>query len=383
MKRIQASALALLMIGLTLSSGCSGWISKRALERGTAAMKRGDYATAITQFEKASRYIVDSPDLYYNLGKANQQLNKLDAALRNYETALTLKPSDTDCMFGIGEILLQRQRWDEAIAIYEKASLLLPPDARLLCALAKAATGAGRIDIARIYLVRALRVDPNCATAHYNLGCLYRDTYLLPAEAVEQFDAYCRLADSQDPHLASAKEKIISLKQTLARQAFQLPAGAKRDPAGALKLIAEGDRQQIAKQPAKAEKAYRDALLADPLSQDALVKVALCCKTKNNLPEALKLLQRAANLEPVRQATLLEAAQTAMALKDWTTASHMLNRVLAISPTYAPAYASLAIVRQYQGQKSSARVYAEQFIRLAPPGPDRDRYEAWVKTLPQ
>jgi Tfp pilus assembly protein PilF len=45
-----------------------------------------------------------------------------------------------------------------------------------------------------------------------------------------------------------------------------------------------------------------------------------------------------------------------MALKDWTTASQALNRVLAISPAYPPAYASLAIVRQYQGQKSAARV---------------------------
>jgi tetratricopeptide (TPR) repeat protein len=382
MKRIQAGGLAL-MIGLLLCSGCSGWISKRALERGTAAMKRGDYATAVTQFEKAARYIVDSPDLYYNLGKANQQLNKLDAALRNYETALTLKPTDTDCMMSIGEILIQRQRWDEAIAIYEKASLVLPPDARLLCAQARAALGAGRMDAARIYLVRALRVDPNCAAAHYDMGCLYRDTFLLPAEAIERFDTFVRLADPQDPRVASAKEKILRLKQVVARQAVQLPAGTKRDPAGALKIIAEGDRLQVAKQPAKAEKAYRDALLADPLSQDALYKIALCCKAKNALPEALKLLQRANSMDPVRQNLLLEAAQTAIALKDWSTASQALNRVLAISPNYPAAYASLAVVRQYQGQKSAARVYAEQFVRLAPPGPDRDKYEAWVKTLPQ
>jgi tetratricopeptide (TPR) repeat protein len=382
MKRIQAGGLVLVM-GLTLSSGCSQWISKRALERGTAAMKRGDYATAVTQFEKASRHIVDSPDLYYNLGKANQQLSKLDVALRNYETALTLKPADTDCMLSIGEILLQRQRWDEATAIYEKASLILPPDARLLCSLAKAANGADRRDAARIYLVRALRVDPNYAAAHYDLGCLYRDTYMMPAEAIEQFNRYLSLADPQEPHTASAREKIVQLKQVLVRQAIQLPAGAKRDPAGALKLIIEGDRQQAAKQPAKAEKAYREALLADPLSQDALVKVALCCKTKNSLPEALKLLQRAANLEPMRQTTLLETAQTASALKDWNTASHMLSRVLANSPTYPPAYASMAVVRHHQGQKSAARVYAEQFVRLAAPGPDRDRYDAWAKTLPQ
>ena len=83
MKRMNVAGM-LLAVVLVLSGGCSQWLSKRALERGTAAMKQGDYATAVKQFEKASRHIVDSPDLYYNLGRSYQQLNNLDAALKNY-----------------------------------------------------------------------------------------------------------------------------------------------------------------------------------------------------------------------------------------------------------------------------------------------------------
>ena len=97
----------------------------------------------------------------------------------------------------------------------------------------------------------------------------------------------------------------------------------------------------------------------------------------------MKLLLRASCMEPLRQTILLETAQTALALKDYPIAGRMLDRVIANSPSFAPAYASMAVVRQYQGQKSAARVYAEQYVRLAPPGPDRDRYEAWAKLLPR
>jgi tetratricopeptide (TPR) repeat protein len=382
MKRIQVAGVVL-AVGLVLAGGCAGWTSKRALERATAAMKQGDYATAVKQYEKAAQHIVDSPDLYYNLARAYQQLNNLDAAQKNYQTVLNLKPADTDCMMCIGAILLQRQQWDEAAAIFEKASLGMPPDAPLLTSLAKAATGAGRTDAARIYLVRALRADPNYAPAHYDLGCIYRDVYMMPAEAIEQFEIFQRVADPREPHVASAREKVVQLKQVVSRQALQLPPGAKRDPAAAVKLVAEGDKQRAAKQAAKAEKAYRSALVADPLCQDATFNLALLCKARNSQPEALKLLLRAASMEPLRQPILLEAAQTAMALKDWPTASRMLDRVLAAAPGFAPAYASMAVVRQYQGQKAAARVYAEQFLRLAPPGPDRDRYEKWAATLPR
>ena len=382
MKRMNVAGMMLAVV-LVLTGGCSQWLSKRALERGTAAMKQNDYATAVKQFEKAARHIVDSPDLYFNLGRSYQQLNNLDAALKNYQTALDLKPSDTDCMMCIGEILLKRQKWDEATAIYEKASMGLPPDANLLTALAKAAAGAGRTDAARIDLLRALRADPNCAAAHYDLGCLYRDVFMLPAEAVEQFESFLRTADPRDPHVASAREKVLQLKQVVARQAPQLPPGAKRDPAAAVKLVAEGEHQRLAKQLPKAEKAYREALVADPLCQDAALDLALLFKAKNNPAEAMKLLLRASSMEPLRQTILLETAQTALALKDYPTAGRMLDRVIASSPSFAPAYASMAVVRHFQGQKAAARVYAEQFVRLAAPGPERDRYEAWAKTLPR
>jgi tetratricopeptide (TPR) repeat protein len=199
---------------------------------------------------------------------------------------------------------------------------------------------------------------------------------------VDCFEVFVHMADQKDPHVEKAKAGIVRLQQVISRLPQPLPPGAKRDPAAGLKLVADGDKQRAAKQMAKAEKAYRDALVADPLCHDAAFNLAQMLKPKN-MPEALKMLTRAASIEPVRQNTLLDCAQTAIVLKQYSDAAHMLDRVIARWPNAAPAYFCMALVRQAEGHATDARVYADQYVRLAPPGPERDRNEAWAKTLPQ
>jgi len=384
MKRT-SSASTVLLAGLLLAGGCSQWVSKRAMERGLAALRQGDYPTAVKQLEKASHHAkdTDAANVYYNLGIAHYNLNALEPAMKAFRTALELAPTDRETMVYIGNINLKRQEWAEATSIFERAGQGRPPDAQLLGALAQAANGAGHVDEARIDLIRALHADRTYAPAFYDLGELYAGKYMLPAEAVDNYETFIRMADAKDPHIAKAKASIMRLKQFISRLTPPVPAGQKRDPAVALKCTAEGERQRAAHQTAKAEKAYRDALAADPLCQDALYNLALFAKARGALPEALKLLVRATAIEPAHPATLFECAQTALAVKDYATAGRMLDRVLACTPENALAYASLAVVRQAQRHPDQARVYAEQYVRLAPPGADRDRFDAWARSLPQ
>ena len=374
-----------LLAGLLLAGGCSQWISKRAMERGLLALRQGDFPTAVKQLDKAAHHAkeTDAPTVYYNLGIAHFNLNELEPALKAFRTALELAPSDRETMVYIGNIHLKRQEWSEATGMFERAGQGRPPDAQLLSALAQAANGVGHVDEARVDLIRALHADRTYATAFYDLGELYAGKYMLPAEAVENFEIFVRMADPKDPHITKAKAGILRLKNVIGRFAPPMPAGMKRDPAVAVKLTAEGDRQRAAHQAAKAEKASRDALAADPLCQDALYNLALFARGRNANPEALKLLVRATAIEPAHPATLFECAQTALVLKDYATAGRMLDRVIACSPEHALAYASLAVVRLAQGHPDQARVYAEQYVRLAPPGADRDRFEAWARSLPQ
>lgn len=385
MKRTLLSGVLLLTV-LLLAGGCAEWASKRAMDRGLAALRQGDYATAAKQLEKASKHVkeTDAPTLYYNLGIAQYNLNAYEPAMKAFRAALELVPSDRETLVYIGNIHLKRQEWAEATHRFEQAGAGLPPDARLLGALAQAASGSGRTVAARLYLIRALRADENYAPAYYDLGCLYDAKFALPAEALDCLKVFAIKAEAKDPHIAKASSSVLRLQQVVGRMAPQLTAGMKpRNPGGALKLVEEGDRQRTAHQMPKAEKAYRDALAQDPLCHDAAYNLALICKARGGLAEALKLLQTAARAEPVRQASLLEGAQTALTLKDYRTAGDMLDRVIARWPSLAPAYASMAVVQFATGHAADARLYAEQYVRLAPPGPDRDHYEAWARTLPQ
>lgn len=373
----------LFAIVLLLAGGCTQWTSKRALDRGAAALKRGDYAAAVVQLEKASRHIADAPQLYYNLGTAYYNLNRYDQAVKAFETALELAPTNREAMIYLGNLHLKRQEWTEAARQFQRAGENRPPDAELLASLAQAANGAGRTDAARLCLIQALRADHTYAPAYYDLACLYDQRFMLPVEAVDAYQLFLQTVNSKDPHVEKARASIVRLQQVISRMQPTVPAGAKRDPAKGLQLAAEGDRQRAARQMDKAAKAYRDALAADPLCHDALYGQAQIARAKSNLAETYKWLRAAVAIEPVRQQTLLECAQAAMAAKDYANAGRWLDRAIARWPALAAPYASLAVVRQMEGHAADARLYAEQFVRLSPPGPDRDRYQAWARTLPQ
>ena len=384
MKRSMRAGVVLAAAAMLLG-GCGQWASRRAMEKGLAALRQGDYATAAKQFERAARHVAvaDAPALYYNLGTADYHLGRYDEARKAFETALELAPGDRDSLVYLGQIRLKRQEWSEASRLFEEAGAGRPPDARLLVFQAEAADGTGRRDAARVLLIRALQADRTCAPALYNLGCLYRDRYMLPSEAIDCFEMFVRTADAQDPHAEKARASIARLKQVLSRMPPPVAPGTKRDPHTAQKLADEGNRQRQAKQWPLAEKAFRDALAADPLCHDALYGWAQMQRTRGAAAEAFRLLLRAASVEPLRQTTVLECAQAALQSKDYADAGRLLDRAIALWPTCAPAYAALALVRQAEGHPAEARVYAEQYVRLAAPGPDRDRYEAWVKTLPR
>ena len=382
MKSMLKASVCLVAVAI-LAGGCGQWAGKRAMEKGLASLRQGDHAAAVKQLEKASRYIKDVPLLYYNLGTAHYQLGHYDDALRAFQTALDPAPADRETMEYLGAIQLKRQDWAEALRMFQKAGAGLPPDARLLTAQAQAADGAGRRDAARLYLLRALRADRAYAPAVYDLACLYRDKCLLPVEALDGFEIFVRTADQQDARVEKAKASIARLKQVLEHMPPSVAPGVRRDLAAAQKLVAEGDKQRLSRQWAKAEKAYRDALAADPGSHDATAGLGLVLKARGDAAGALKMLLRAANLEPLRPTTMIEGAQLAMGFKDYSTAARLLDRAIARWPTQAPCYAWMAQVRHAEGHPAEARLYAAYYVLLAPAGAERDRYEAWLRTLPE
>lgn len=367
-------------LALLSATGCGS--SRKAVEQGQEALKQGNYPLAIKQFERAARRITDDPALYYNLATARFHQGELDAAQEALNVVLRLAPDNRDAIELAGTIALNRQDWPRAREFFGQAGQGLPPKARLLTALSTAERGAGHDDVARIRLLQALRIDRKYAPAYYDLACLYRDRYNLKEEALELFEMYLRLSTaSTDTHVDKARTCITRLKLVLERNP---PAPAQREPVpAAVRLIQEGDRYRTAQQWIKAEKAYRDALLADPRSFAAAYGIANSCRARGDKPAALKAFLKAIEIGPGNMDPFYQATTLAYELRNYAEAGRLADKLLASWPSHAPSYALMASIRSAEGRPLDARAYGEYYVLIAPAGSQRERYAAWLNALPK
>ena len=381
----------LCIAALLLSAvGCGYQSGQSAVKEGMAAFKEQKYAQAITCFTRATKRITDSPELYYNLGLAHLKEGNMEPAKAAFNAALELRPGYGDALEGLGRVAYYSQTPGEmakALACFGQALASASDNgarARILTALALAESARDRHDIARLHLLQALRLSRAYAPAYYNLASLYRDKFNLREEALDNFELFVRLADKNDSHYGSAVNNIKRLRMNLERTRAEEQDNLRRDPAAAARLLQEGMRQQIAKQYAKAVKAYRDALAADPLTFSAAFGLAMTYKAQGLRPEAIEAFRRATDISPNHQDSYFQAAEMALQLKHTADAAKILDRAIARSP-YNPANAELmARIRYAETRLPEARAYGEYYLSLLPPN-DKNRasYAKWVKSLPE
>ena len=88
-------------------------------------------AEAIHSLERASGYWPENPRITYNLGIAYWQSNRVEAAIRSFESSLRLQPHNPEFLQRISELLAQNGRWNESIPYLNKLVALFPDDTNL------------------------------------------------------------------------------------------------------------------------------------------------------------------------------------------------------------------------------------------------------------
>lgn len=371
---------------LLLAGGCGSKSGQSALKQGMTAFREKNYAGAISLLTRASKRISDSPELYYDLGLAHLYQGEIEPAQTAFNAVLDLSPNHAEATACLGQIAYFQHNFSQARARFEQALTVAQSEelrARILTSLSLAEAGEERYDIARLRLLCALKLCGRYAPAYYNLASLYRDKFNLREEALDNFELYVRLADKNDPHYGSAVNNIKRLRGILERTRAEETDGVKRDPAAAAKLLQEGMHLQLGKQYAKAVKAYRSALSADPLTFSAAYGMALAYKALGQREESVEAFRRATEISPSHQESYYQAAEQALLLKHTAEAAKILDRAIARSP-FNPANAELmARIRYAESRLPEARAYGEFYLSLLPPG-DKNRgpYEKWVRSLP-
>jgi tetratricopeptide (TPR) repeat protein len=94
--------------------------------KGVEAFNRGDFTTALAEFDIIAREDPDDPQVYLHLGSTQIALHDLAAARREILTSLRLEPRNERALVELGRLEALQDRLDEAIAALQKAIVLNP-----------------------------------------------------------------------------------------------------------------------------------------------------------------------------------------------------------------------------------------------------------------
>ena len=193
---------------------------KKTFEEGVAASRAGNLDEAIAKFTHGTELSTTCADCYYNIGFAYSQKKEFDKAEAAYKKALEIKPDYGEAYNGLANIYNAQRKFDEAAAASTKAAELGGAGAaagapggnvNALYNQAVILWNAGKIPEAKKQFEAVLKIDPNHAESHYQLGMALVNEGNL-AGAASEFETYLKLAPD-GPNAATAKSLVAQLKK--------------------------------------------------------------------------------------------------------------------------------------------------------------------------
>ena len=127
---------ALAAVAIALAAMSAAWgrsPGQAALDRGSEAYKRGDFAEARLRFREAVDLDPSLLKAWENLGWASHRLGDDREAIRIWNTVLKLEPDNLGALNAVGEVEASRSNWAEAAAAFSRSLALNAnqPDVRL------------------------------------------------------------------------------------------------------------------------------------------------------------------------------------------------------------------------------------------------------------
>lgn len=132
-------------------------------------------AAALVRIEEALKEFPDSASLWFALGIAQFDNNKIPEAGRAFEKALSIDAKLVPVLAYLGAVFVEQARYAEAVRIYEQAIALNAEVALLHYLLGDTLLKMTDVDDRRVEaaLKRAAELDANLTSAHLTLGRLY------------------------------------------------------------------------------------------------------------------------------------------------------------------------------------------------------------------
>ena len=112
--------LAAIMVLVTVS--VFGQNATKFYKAGSKLIDNKKYEAAIAQFSSAISLKPSNADYYFSRGKAYEMLDKSNEAYADYEKAIVFKPKNIDAIISLGRICNKINKFDEALTLLNRAS---------------------------------------------------------------------------------------------------------------------------------------------------------------------------------------------------------------------------------------------------------------------
>jgi tetratricopeptide (TPR) repeat protein len=364
--------------------------------KGLALLQAERYEEAIENFSRAIALIPDSVLVYVNRADAYVQSGQIANGLQDYQQALEIDPNFAPAYLNRGTAFVNLDRYDEAFSDLTRAVELDPTNARAYAARGAVFYRTGQYDRALADLTRSLTLDPSDSRAYFERGRTYMsllrfdlaiddftktierepseaNPYALrgtchmavghPELAVSDFtDALHR--GHGDPALYRFRGQAYADTDKLAEALADLNHAIVLHPGDSENFRVRGVIYGRLQQHSLALEDFRRAIALDPSSAESWHDLGLIWKQLGNLAEALSAFEQAIQLDPAQIAPLEQRATLLIELKDFDRALTDYKRIIAIAPTYAPAYANVGVLLGNQGHLRDALGYFEHAAQL-------------------
>lgn len=318
--------------------------------QGMAHLQRAELAPAIDALEQAVRLDGNQPRYLSNLGEAYRRAGRLSEARSACAAAVALKPDYRAARYNLACCLLQD---DDPVAALEIIRDTRPVDAELLALRADALRKLGRSTEAIVAYRQALRMQPELAHAHTNLGPLLMATGQWHA-ALE----HCRRAVALSPRSLLALNNLGRCLHQLDHldEAMEVYAEAFDLDPEALQVLCNIAQVWLDCQDAvQAELWLARALDANATSIEAQVLLARAWIQQERHEAARALLKSLHQREPGHMEVNLVIADACWEEGDTEAALRHFQQVAGTRPQLAAVHASIGRVLLSRGDTEAAR----------------------------
>ena len=236
----------------------------------TSALTESSLGDAVTRNPK-------DPELHHQLADVAEKLGHPLDAVREYQRAAELDPSEAN-LFDWGTELLTHRALEPATEVFTKGNRLFPKSVRMLVALGVAWYARGSYDQAAQCLVNASDLAPDNPTPHLFLGKMQSVEGTPSAESVERLRRFAEL--QPDNALANYYYAVSLWKQS----------------ASAVDAGRENDRDK--ERSARVESLLRKAVHLDPKLGAAYLQLGILYSQRADFFRAISAYQKAIEVSP-------------------------------------------------------------------------------------